>query len=273
MTARITYTLFIFLCLALTACQPPADAREVIARQYSLVETLPHPDRPFTQGLEVDGEEMLESSGLYGHSYLMRYSLTKGDSGPGDVIWKTPLAEHFFAEGLTALGDNIYLLSWKRGVVHIVDKHSGELRDTRTYTGEGWGLTHNGQALIRSDGSSQLHFHHPDTFAPIRQLQVTEKGEPLNRINELEYVQGVIWANIWQENRLIGIDATSGEVVYTVDLKELVEREGHKNPDWVLNGIAWDANRQGLWVTGKRWRNLYLLQLSPAEDTPATAGQ
>lgn len=273
MTARLTHTLLALICVTLTACQPSANASEIIARHYTVIETLPHPNRPFTQGLEVDGEEMLESSGLYGRSYLMRYSLTADDSDPANITWKTPLADHFFAEGLTALGDNLYLLSWKRGVVHIADKHSGELKDTFTYSGEGWGLTHNGKALIRSDGSSQLHFHHPDTFAPIRQLEITEEGDPLNRLNELEYVQGVIWANIWQENRLIGIDAASGEVIYTLDLKELVDREGHTNPDSVLNGIAWDAHRQGMWVTGKRWHNLYLLQLSPVDDTPATTGQ
>lgn len=257
MTRQLIFCLAL-LCLTLTACQPRAGAGEVAALQYRLLDTHPHPQRAFTQGLEMDGGDWLESSGRYRQSYLMRYRFD--ERGEARILWQTPLADHFFAEGITRLGDALYLLTWRRGTLHIFHRDSGELQRSLHYPGEGWGLTNDGEWLIRSDGSDQLYFHHPDTFALKRSIRVTANKEPVTRLNELEFAHGLIWANVWQQNRLLGIDPGSGEVAYELDIGELARREGHRNPDCVANGIAWDDARQGFWITGKRWRQLYLLQ-------------
>ncbi len=265
----MTRPLIICLALlfpALCACQPSSTTGTVTNLEYRLVETRPHPQRPFTQGLEMDSGDWLESSGRYGHSYLMRYRFD--EQAQAQILWQTPLADHFFAEGLTRLGDSLYLLTWKRGTLHIFHSDTGELQNTLHYPGEGWGLTNDGQWLIRSDGSDRLYFHHPDTFALERSIQVTAEGEAVTRLNELEFAGGLIWTNVWQQNRLLGIDPLTGAVRYQVDIGDLARGEAHRNPDWVANGIAWDEERQGFWISGKRWHQLYLLQWSLPPATP-----
>lgn len=246
-------------------------AVEVIELDYRLLETRPHPQRPFTQGLELDAGDWLESSGRYGESYLMRYRFD--EQGQAQILWQTPLAKQFFAEGLTRLGDFLYLLTWKAGRLHVFHSATGELERTLDYAGEGWGLASDGEWLIRSDGSDRLYFHHPDTFAVTHSLRVTEDGKKLSRLNELEFAGGWIWANLWQQDRLVGINPQTGQVHYQVDIGPLSRREGHTDPDWVANGIGWDVERQGFWITGKRWREMYLLQWplpshSPDTETP-----
>ncbi|HEY7883728.1 MAG TPA: glutaminyl-peptide cyclotransferase [Cellvibrionaceae bacterium] len=245
------------LFLLLASCQPPLEATPVSERGYQVIDTLPHPNRPFTQGLVIDSGHIIESSGLYEKSYITAYALSAADT----PIWKIPVRKDVFAEGLTVFDDKIYLLSWKRGVLKIYDRHSQQQLNTINYSGEGWGLTHNGEQLIRSDGSHRLFFHDPDSFALTATLEVHEDIHKITRLNELEYAQGLIWANIWMQNRIVAIDPTSGQVIYSVDLSKLAQQENHSDANWVLNGIARDEQRDGYWVTGKRWRQLYLIKL------------
>jgi glutamine cyclotransferase len=155
------------------------------------------------------------------------------------------------------LDDKIYLLTYQAGELHIY-KRDLTLEKTLSYSGEGWGLTSNGKQLIMSNGSGQLTFRNPETFAVERELRVHGGGEKWERLNELEYAHGLIWANIWMDSRIIAIDPQSGRVRGIVNLQTLAPESGH--PDVVANGIAWDKTRNGLWVTGKFWPKLYLIR-------------
>ena len=235
---------------------------------FELLQSRIHNSRHFTQGLTLVDGYFYESSGHYGRSQLYRYPL---DTDQKRGLHSALSREHkqrsidkaLFAEGLTHLGDKLYLLSWKAGRTMSFDAKTLSPISEFNYAGQGWGLTDNGQDLIRSDGSDRLFFHHADDFRPLKQLQVTGLGRSWQNINELEYVNGVIWANIWQEQIIIAIDADSGRVLQSVDLNELVRLENPRGVDAVLNGIAYDHQRNALWVTGKNWRKLYLIQVSP----------
>ncbi|WP_244506066.1 glutaminyl-peptide cyclotransferase [Microbulbifer marinus] len=218
--------------------------------------TLGERSRPadhFTQGLFFDGQRWWESSGLYRRSWLAEYT----DPGANPLRRKW-LAANRFAEGLTVLDGKVYLLTYKAGELQIY--RAGDLTPlgVRHYAGEGWGLTSDGEQLIMSNGSDELTYRDPDTFAIKRRLKVHGGGEDWSNINELEYARGLIWANIWQDTRIIAIDPASGAVKGVIDLRELVPDSRH--PDVVANGIAWDEARNGLWVTGKFWPKLYLIR-------------
>src|SRR5690606_18933762 len=141
--------------------------------------------------------------------------------------------------------------SWKRGLLKIYNRDSRQRVNTINYSGEGWGLTHNGEKLIRSDGSHRLFFHDPHSFAITTILEAYEGTQKITKLNELEYAEGLIWANIWMQNRIVAIHPETGQVVYSVNLMELAKQEGHTDPNWVLNGIAYDEQRGAYWVMGK----------------------
>jgi len=220
---------------------------------YTLLDQRSRADDHFTQGLFFDGEHWWESSGLYRRSWLAEYT----DPGANPLRRKW-LAANRFAEGLAVHGDKIYLLTYKAGEVQIYRREDLSPLGSRHYTGEGWGLASDGQQLIMSNGSDTLTFRDPDTFAVTRRLQVHGDGQQWRQLNELEYVHGLIWANIWMDTRIIAIDPHSGEVRAQVDLVKLAPKSD--DPDEVANGIAWDQARNGLWVTGKYWPKLYLIR-------------
>ncbi|WOX06109.1 glutaminyl-peptide cyclotransferase [Microbulbifer pacificus] len=245
-------SLLVFPLAGLAAAKPAP-----LQLDYQLLDSKTRPADHFTQGLYFDGERWLESSGLYGRSWLAEYT----DPGANPVRRKW-LAGNRFAEGLAVFGERLYLLTYRAGEVQIYRRGDFSLEKVLNYSGEGWGLTSDDKQLIMSNGSDTLTFRDPETFAITRKLQVRGGGENWTRLNELEYANGLIWANIWQDPRVIAIDPLSGEVKGVLDLAALRRDSAMDewNVDAVANGIAWDQARNGLWVTGKYWPKLYLIR-------------
>ncbi|WP_323843825.1 glutaminyl-peptide cyclotransferase [Microbulbifer magnicolonia] len=241
--------------LLLLALLPLAAAAETRLPDtpFTTLEERRRPGDHFTQGLYFDGQRWWESSGHYGRSWLAEYT----DPGANPVRRKW-LAGNRFAEGLTVLDDKLFLLTWKAGELQVYRASDLSPLGLRHYAGEGWGLTSDGEFLIMSDGSGELTFRDAHTFAVKRRLKVRGGGEKWSNLNELEYAEGLIWANIWQDTRIIAIDPASGEVRGVIDLRELAPDARDMNA--VANGIAWDRARNGLWVTGKYWPKLYLIR-------------
>lgn len=225
------------------------------ARSVNVVSAYPHDPNAFTQGLVVYAGKLLEGTGQYGSSSLRRV-----DIQTGRVEQLLPLEATYFGEGIAVLDDRVFQLTWQNGVGFVYDAKTFAAERTFRYTGEGWGLTTDGTHLILSDGTSALRFLDPETLAVVRQLSVTDAGIPVVRINELEYIEGEIWANIWYQDRIARIAPDSGEVLGWIDLSALYPRAGRPNDD-VLNGIAYDAAEQRLFVTGKNWPQLFELEI------------
>ena len=245
----------------IVACQSQAET--LTEYTYTVLEERAHDTDLFTQGLLLRDEIFYESGGRYGSSRLVSYPR----SGPADnFIKEHSLSRHYFAEGLTEMDGKLYLLTWRENTLIVFDRDSFEELHRHQYHGEGWGLTDDGELLIRSDGSHQLFFHNRDDFSVVRTVEVYQQGNAVRRLNELEYINGYVWANIWYDNRLVQIDLDSGQVVGYVDLSELVATTAPNHPDSVLNGIAWDEEHQALWVTGKSWPTLFLIRLSSREN-------
>ncbi len=231
--------------------------------QYRVLDIQPHNSKAFTQGLVADGDTMYESSGGHGNSFLSRYPLPGKTTvqKPTQTHQSLPLPRDMFAEGLTLFQQKLYLLSWKKGVASVYDPKTLSLLQQFEYPGEGWGLTHDGEQLIMSDGSATLQFRDPKSFDLIRNLKVRYQGRAVRYLNELEFYRGAIWANVWHQNVLIAIDPTSGEVKQVVNLEALKKSNRGRNIDHVLNGIAADPKGRGLWVTGKNWPRMYLIEI------------
>jgi len=231
--------------------------------QYRIIEKRPHNSSIYTQGLIASNNMMIENSGRYRRSFITRYPLG-AQTPPSELshaagTWPTP--KHLFAEGITLLNDQLYLLSWRKGIAGVYREKDLQFVNQFKYRGEGWGLTHNGQSLIMSDGSNKLQFRDPANFKIISTLAVTLNQRKLKSLNELEYHQGNIWANVWHKNYIVAIDPRSGAVTQQVDLSALVAESSNGHTDSVLNGIAADPEGRGLWVTGKYWPWLYLIEI------------
>ena len=211
----------------------------------------PHDPEAFTQGLVVHGAELYESTGTYGQSTLRAVN-----PATGQVRTRAFLPPDVFGEGTTVLGDNVYVLTWREGTCFVYG--TDFLRRAKfTYDGEGWGLTNDGTHLIMSDGTSTLRFLDPATFKVVRTVRVREGGEDVVRLNELELIHGRIWANVWETNRIVQIAPDTGEVVGALDLSGLDGGWSKTDPEAVLNGIAFDAARDRVYVTGKRWPKMF----------------
>jgi glutamine cyclotransferase len=221
---------------------------------YTVIHTYPHDPSAFTQGLTWFDGQLIEGTGLYGQSTIRKVSLTTGE-----VTQTHSLSSMLFGEGVTVMEGLVYQLTWKNGLCMVYDVESFEEVRTFHYNGEGWGLTHNGKQLIMSDGSSTIIFIDPTDFTIIDSIDVFDGRYPVTQINELEYVDGVIYANIWQTNQIIGINPNTGEVLDRIDFSEL------KDKTWsgadVLNGIAYDSLAQRLFITGKLWPVIYEIKL------------
>lgn len=236
-----------FICLGLRS---PA----LHARDYEVVTSYPHYSQGFTQGLELYKGRLYESSGLYGRSFVVA-----GDTDK--VIKKKLLADGVFAEGLTVFQDRLFLLTWRKGEALVFDPDTLEQIDRFNYSGEGWGLTHSDTELYMSDGSDELRVIDPDTFSEKRRIPVRYRGKPVKNLNELEWHNGLILANHWQSDRLLAIDAASGNVLKVFDLRQLFPRAMRGEGTDVLNGIAYDPESDTWLVTGKYWPRLYRLRL------------
>jgi len=226
---------------------------------YEVVNTYPHDPGAFTQGLVFLDGVLWESTGLSGQS-----SLRKVDLKTGGVLKKIDVPAEYFAEGLAVLGGHAYQLTWQSHKGFVYDRDSFKLEKEFAYEGEGWGLTTDGQQLILSDGTDQIRFLDPATFAVTQTIAVRFQGRPVTQLNELEYVKGEIFANIWQSDDVVRIDPASGRVTGVIDFTGLLpapDRSG--SPDDVLNGIAYDSATDRLFVTGKRWPKLFEVRLKP----------
>jgi glutaminyl-peptide cyclotransferase len=224
---------------------------------YQIVHTYPHDARAFTQGLIFRDGHLYESTGLNGSSSLRMVDLITGQ-----VLQKHDLPAEYFAEGLTDWGSDLIQLTWKSGKAFVYDRFSFSLRQTFNYVGEGWGLTHDDAQLIMSDGSSTLRFVDPSSFRVIRSLRVTdEAGDPVDNLNELEYVRGEIYANIWQSYKIARISPRTGKVLGWIDLNGIIDKRQVQDSDAVLNGIAYDSVGDRLFVTGKLWPKLFEIKV------------
>lgn len=236
----------------LVAAEPPHFT-------YTVVQAWPHDTRAFTEGLTYLDGALYESTGLNGHSTLRKVELSTGK-----VLQQVTLGDDFFGEGMTILHGKIYQLSWKNQVGFVYDLTT--LREERrfAYTGEGWGLTTDGHSLIMSDGTNQIRFIDPATFAVTRTIQVMIHGAPLDQLNELEWVNGHILANVWQTPSIVSIDPADGTILGVIDLIGLLPTAERVPSTDVLNGIAYDPAGDRLFVTGKFWPKLYQIALKPA---------
>jgi glutamine cyclotransferase len=222
---------------------------------YDVIACYPHDPKAFTQGLVFSDGMLLESTGLNGQSTLRRVRLETGE-----VLQRVSVARRYFAEGLTQLGDELFQLTWETGVAFVYDARTFDRRRTMSYKGEGWGLTTDGVELYLSDGSSTLRVLEPGTFPVRRTVQVTDGGVPVTRLNELEWVEGRLFANVWLTDRVAIINPESGVVEGWLDLSGLGPRQDAVT-NAVLNGIAYDRPGRRLFVTGKLWPTLYQIQV------------
>jgi glutaminyl-peptide cyclotransferase len=220
---------------------------------YKVEKTFPHDSGAFTEGLTFDGKMLLESTGLEGASSLRRVALESGS-----VVKSLLLSSSYFGEGITVVNDTIVQLTWQTHIGFVYNKETFALEKEFTYTTEGWGLTFDGENLVMSDGSSNLYFLDPVTFQVIRQVSVHDDKSTVNMLNELEYVNGTIYANIWMQNKIAVIEPTTGEINAWIDLTGLYT-SGDRN--YCLNGIAYNPEDNALIVTGKDWPNLYQIQI------------
>ena len=228
---------------------------------YEVVHTYPHDRTAFTQGLLYLEGHLYESTGLVSKSSIRRVELSTGK-----VEQMATIAAPYFGEGIVNWKDRLIALSWQHQVGWVFDLRKFTVRSEFRYAGEGWGLTQDGRRLIMSDGTSVLRLLDPETLRQIGRIEVTYEGKPLRNLNELEWVKGEIYANVWQTDFIVRINPADGHVVGVVNLKGLLsERDRRESDADVLNGIAYDAKNDRLFVTGKRWPKLFEIRLHPNE--------
>ena len=257
------------LALAMTVCLSCADqidldsfsSSSIETFSYRIVDSYPHDPHAFTQGLVYYQGEFYEGTGLYGRSSLRRVKIETGE-----VLEMVPLKDDFFAEGIAIWEDRIIQLTWKSRQGFVWDRDNLSQIGDFTYRTEGWGLTSNETRLIMSDGSDTLYFLDPENYSMQGTLMVTASGEPVRGINELEYIEGMIYANLWPSSWIAIISPETGEVTGRIDLSGILEEGGTPagRVD-VLNGIAYDSSDDRLFVTGKLWPSLFEIEL--VEDT------
>ena len=224
---------------------------------YTIVNTYLHDPNAFTQGLVFEDGFFYEGTGNYGAS-----TIRKVTPATGAVLVQKSIAPNFFGEGVAIFGDRLYQLTWKSGICFVYDKSTFELQVQFTYSTEGWGLTHDGEKLIMSDGTNIIYFRDPNTFREIGRIEVNDSTGPVHYLNELEYIKGQIFANVWQTDRIARIDPKSGKITGWINLTGILsqtDRLHHRVG--VLNGIAYDAVTDRIFVTGKWWPKLFEIKL------------
>jgi glutamine cyclotransferase len=244
-------SVLLFCFAAIASAQPPDT--------YKVVHTYPHEAQAFTQGLIYLDGHLYESTGLNGHS-----SLRMEDLETGRILQLQNVPSKYFAEGLTDWGSTLIQLTWESHIAFVYDRFSFHLLRTLSFSGEGWGLTHDATHLILSDGTPDLRFLDPVTFHEVRRVTVKDHGLPVKELNELEFVHGEIYANIWHSDRIARISPVTGKVLGWIDLTGLLPPAEHNSAESVLNGIAWDSVHDRLFVTGKLWPKLFEIKAIPA---------
>lgn len=223
---------------------------------YEVIRVYPHDKKAFTQGLVYDNGFFYEATGLKGAS-----SLRKVQVGTGDIIQSFTIAPEIFGEGITIFGDKIIQLSWQARVGFVYDKSSFQLLAKFNYSTEGWGLTNDGKHLIMSDGSNKIYFLDNQTYSEVSRIEVYDNKGPVNQLNELEFIDGEIYANIYQTDKIARIDPFTGKVLSYIDLTGILPKKDYDNDTDVLNGIAYDSTGKKLFVTGKKWPKLFEIKL------------
>lgn len=246
---RIFWLLTAWLAVAAAAVAAPRYLPEITASR-------PHDPGAFTQGLVYADGVLYESVGLYGESALRRV-----DPATGAVLAERRLDKNLFGEGLAVVGDRLVQLTWKAGRGFVYDRETFERVGEFRYHGEGWGLTYDGERLILSDGSDVLRFLDPDDYRETGRLAVRDRGRPVTSLNELEYIAGEIWANLWRSDLIARIDPHSGEVTGVVDARSLRDEIPIVYRLDVLNGIAHDPATGRIFLTGKRWPRVFEIRL------------
>jgi glutaminyl-peptide cyclotransferase len=249
----------LLLCTAVYALLPAVSARAAPQVEgYRVIHSYPHDPRAFTQGLVYVNGYLYESTGLKGRSTLRKVDLTTGR-----VVQEVRLPSRYFGEGLTRWGNTLIQLTWLSHVAFVYDLSTFRLLRTLHYPWQGWGLTQDGKHLILSDGSDRLYFLNPESLAEVRSVRVMDHGAPVKELNELEYIRGEIYANVWMTNRIVRISPKTGKVLRWIDLAGILPRDEIRSPDAVLNGIAYDTAHRRLFVTGKLWPKLLQIQVVP----------
>lgn len=243
------------LVLLLAVSASCASSAQVKQYRVNVVKQYPHDVRSYTQGLFIEDGQMYESTGQYGSS-----TFRKVDMATGSPLRRLDFSDRYFVEGSVALGDSLYILTWTSRVAFIYDFNTLEYIATRSYPHQGWGITTDGKQLIASDGSSRLYFMDKD-LNTVRTVNVRLHGKPLNYLNELEYIDGKVWANVYTTNMIVLIDPDTGMVDGVVDCTGLLPQK-LKTPDTdVLNGIAYDRDTGKIYLTGKNWPLLFEVEI------------
>jgi len=255
MQSRRTFLLIIFVSLIIASCKP--NTGEILDIPYTVVKIFPHDTSAFTQGLVIEYGRLFESTGQEGASWIAEVELASGKQDK-----KVMLANQYFGEGITILNKKIYQLTWKGHIGFVYDINSFQKTSEFQYEHEGWGITHDGKNLIVSDGTDKIHFLDTATLKEIKVLDVKQGSSPIDKLNELEFIDGYLFANRWMTNEVLKIDLSNGNVVGRLDLTELARQANQVNPTAdVLNGIAYEKKSGLLLVTGKWWPLLFAMRL------------
>ena len=246
---------------------PPALAQRAVrvpVDGYRVVKAYPHDPEAYTQGLIVRAGFLYESTGRNGRSSLRKVKLETGE-----VLQQERVAPEYFAEGLAEWKGQLVQLTWQSNVAFVYDRTTFARRRTFTYPGEGWGLATDASGFVLSDGSDQLRFLDPETFREVRRVTVTDGATTVSQLNELEFVNGEVWANVWHTNRIARISAKTGQVLGWIDLTGLMAGGYRLDAEAVLNGIAYDPTGRRLFVTGKLWPKLFEIAIVPRRSRPS----
>jgi len=237
------------------------DARTTpMGAVFEIVDTIPHDINAFTQGLEIHDGRLFESTGLIDRSSIRELDLDSGE------VLRNVAVEDVFAEGLTIVDESALQLTWQAGVAYRYDLDTFQRTDTYTYDGEGWGLCHSGDELIMSNGTPTLSIRDPETFALRSTVDVTFSGTPIDDLNELECVDGTVWANIWKSSLIIEIDPITGNVLTVLNARTLTPPDLLGSTSAVLNGIAYDPSDGTFLLTGKLWPTIYKVRITPVDQ-------
>jgi glutamine cyclotransferase len=247
--------LYLAATLACAACSTTTQASAVPEYGYEIVRVYPHDRSAFTQGLVYHNGFLYEGTGLDEESTIRKVKLETGE------VLQRRLVPGVFGEGIVLWKDRLYELTWTHQLGFIYDAATFEPRGRFQYPGEGWGLTHDGKRIVMSDGTAQLRFWDPETLQETGRITVADDGRPVAKLNELEYVKGEIWANVWETERIVRIDPATGKVTGWIDLSGILPRADRNDLTDVLNGIAYDAHGDRIFVTGKRWPKLFEIRL------------
>jgi glutamine cyclotransferase len=239
------------------SAMPPATAGAPVSG-YTIVAKYPHSTDSYTEGFIYKDGLFYEGTGMEGRSGLQVIQ-----PATGKVVQRHDMTRAYFGEGIVDWGPNIYQWTWQTHTGVVLDRFSLRPVKTFTYTGEGWGMTRDAKSIITSDGTSTLRFRAPETFAETRHITVHDGAKPIDQLNELEYIKGEIWANVWHQERIARISPKDGHVISWVDLTGILPANQKRDDESVLNGIAYDAEKDRIFVTGKQWPTIFEIKVVP----------